>query len=51
MVARFGAFLLDSERRQLTRERDEVHLTPRAFDLLSLLIAEAPRRRAKDRTP
>jgi DNA-binding winged helix-turn-helix (wHTH) protein len=43
MVARFGAFSFDSERRQLTRERDEIHLTPKAFDLLALLIAEAPR--------
>jgi DNA-binding winged helix-turn-helix (wHTH) protein len=43
MVARFGVFSFDSERRQLTRERDEIHLTPKAFDLLTLLIAEAPR--------
>ena len=43
MVARFGAFSFDSERRQLTRERDEIHLTPKVFDLLAVLIAEAPR--------
>lgn len=44
MSARFGAFTLDSDRRQLTRAAGgEVHLTPKAFDLLALLVAEAPR--------
>ncbi len=43
MTVRFGAFVLDSDRRQLTHEDDVVHLTPKAFDLLSLLVAEAPR--------
>jgi DNA-binding winged helix-turn-helix (wHTH) protein len=42
-MVRFGRFVLDGERRQLFRGRDEVHLTPKAFDLLALLIAEAPR--------
>lgn len=42
--ARFGPFTLDSDRRQLThRESGELHLTPKAFDLLALLVAEAPR--------
>ena len=41
---RFGPFTLDSDRRQLTHsERGELHLTPKAFDLLALLVAEAPR--------
>jgi DNA-binding winged helix-turn-helix (wHTH) protein len=41
---RFGPFTLDSGRRQLThREGGELHLTPKAFDLLALLVAEAPR--------
>jgi DNA-binding winged helix-turn-helix (wHTH) protein len=43
VVAQFGAFTLDSGRRQLTRGDLAVHLTPKAFDLLELLIAEAPR--------
>lgn len=44
MTARFGPFTLDSERRQLTHDAaGEIHLTPRAFDLLVLLVAEAPR--------
>jgi DNA-binding winged helix-turn-helix (wHTH) protein len=42
--ARFGAFRLDSDRRQLTSDAGgELHLTPKAFDLLALLVAEAPR--------
>jgi DNA-binding winged helix-turn-helix (wHTH) protein len=48
MTARFGRFTVDSERRQLTRDDDEIHLTPKAFDLLALLIAEAPRVVRKD---
>lgn len=43
MKARFGPYEFDSERRLLSRRGDEVHLTPKAFDLLTLLIAAAPR--------
>jgi DNA-binding winged helix-turn-helix (wHTH) protein len=44
MIVRFGAFLVDSDRRQLTdHEGAEIHLTPKAFDLLVLLVREAPR--------
>ena len=42
-VVRFGPFALDSARRQLTREGREVHLTPKAYALLALLVAESPR--------
>jgi DNA-binding winged helix-turn-helix (wHTH) protein len=42
MIARFGAFSLDSEQRRLAREGRDVHLTPKAFDLLLLLMEEAP---------
>ena len=45
---RFGAFVIDSGRRQLTRNGVEVHLTPKAFDLLVLLVEEAPRVMRKD---
>jgi len=45
---RFGAFVLDSGRRQLTRNGVEVQLTPKAFDLLVLLVEEAPRVIRKD---
>ena len=40
---RFGSFAVDHARRQLTRGGKEVHLTPKAFDLLACLISEAPR--------
>lgn len=39
----FGAFMLDRAQRLLTREGAPVHLTPKAFELLSVLIAAAPR--------
>src|SRR6185295_4189611 len=40
---RFGQFTLDADRRLLQRNDVDVHLTPKAFDLLVLLIQEAPR--------
>lgn len=43
MTARFGPFELDPQRRQLSREGQVQHLTPKAFDLLLLLIDAAPR--------
>jgi DNA-binding winged helix-turn-helix (wHTH) protein len=39
---RFGQFELDSETRQLMREGDEVHLSPKAFAVLSVLVARRP---------
>jgi DNA-binding winged helix-turn-helix (wHTH) protein len=42
-ASRFGPFTLDVERRRLDRGGADVHLTPKAFDLLSLLVSEAPR--------
>ena len=38
MSVRFGAFVFHAERRQLLHDGAEVHLTPKAFDLLGLLI-------------
>jgi len=43
LTLRFGQFLLDEAQRKLTRDGVEVHLTPKAFDLLLVLAAEAPR--------
>ena len=43
VTARFGPFELDTRRRQLWREKQVLHLTPKAFDLLCLLIEAAPR--------
>ena len=48
MNVRFGPFEVDSRRRQLRRDGGDVHLTPKAFDLLAVLIAEAPRVVRKD---
>jgi DNA-binding winged helix-turn-helix (wHTH) protein len=40
---RFGPFTLDIRKRQLLRDSVAIHLTPKAFDLLHLLVSEAPR--------
>ena len=40
---RFGRSTFDRATRQLSCDNAPVHLTPKAFDLLALLIAEAPR--------
>ena len=42
-MAQFGTYELDSQRRQLRRAGQELHLRPKAFDLLSLLVDAAPR--------
>lgn len=38
----FGRFLLNSETRQLLRDGGEVHLSPKAFDVLCTLVARRP---------
>jgi DNA-binding winged helix-turn-helix (wHTH) protein len=43
----FGDFSLSLETRQLLRSGKEVHLSPKALQLLELLIAERPRALAK----
>ena len=43
MTVRVGAFVLDSDRRQVMRGDAVLHLTAKAFDLLALLVDEAPR--------
>jgi DNA-binding winged helix-turn-helix (wHTH) protein len=42
MRTHFGAFVLDSETRQLTRDGVEIHLSPKAFAVLSALVAKRP---------
>lgn len=42
-VIQFGTFALDEGRRHLLRDGAPIHLTPKAFELLSLLLASAPR--------
>jgi DNA-binding winged helix-turn-helix (wHTH) protein len=46
-MTRFGPFRFDAMQRQLLREGREIHLTPKAFDLLATLIEAAPRVVAK----
>ena len=43
----FGEFLLDLDRRELFRGEEPVHLSPKAFQLLHLLLQERPRALSK----
>jgi DNA-binding winged helix-turn-helix (wHTH) protein len=43
VTIRFGPFTLDLDARQLTREGDEIHLEPKAFDLLAALVLDRPK--------
>src|SRR5580765_2777139 len=43
MQVRFEAFLLDSETRELLCDGHSVPLSPKAFDLLSILVADRPK--------
>jgi DNA-binding winged helix-turn-helix (wHTH) protein len=43
MRTRFGPFIVDSETRQLLRDQREVHLSPKAFDLLCVLLERRPK--------
>ena len=43
MEIRFGPFVLNHDTRQLTRDGSEVHLSPKAFELLATLVAERPK--------
>jgi DNA-binding winged helix-turn-helix (wHTH) protein len=40
---RFGPFTLDLDTRQLTQSGCEIHLTPKAFDLLAALAVDRPK--------
>ena len=43
MRIRFGPFTLDLDTRQLTRENRDIHLAPKAFDLLAALVLDRPK--------
>lgn len=43
VTIRFGPFTLDLDTHQLMEGAREVHLTPKAFDLLALLLEERPK--------
>ncbi len=49
MRFRFGEFVLDTGSRQLLRGDGEVHLEPKALDLLELLVAHRPNALTKSR--
>jgi DNA-binding winged helix-turn-helix (wHTH) protein len=40
---RFGPFNVDAETRQLLRDGSEIHLSPKAFDLLCVLVERRPK--------
>jgi DNA-binding winged helix-turn-helix (wHTH) protein len=42
MRVRFGSFVLDSGARTLVKGGDPVHLSPKAFDILEVLVARRP---------
>jgi DNA-binding winged helix-turn-helix (wHTH) protein len=43
VAVRFSSFALAADSRRLTRGGEDLHLTPKAFDLLRLLVDAAPR--------
>ena len=47
MRIRFGPFTLDLGSRQLTNAGEEIHLEPKAFELLSALVLERPKALSK----
>ena len=42
MTVQFAGFLFDEDRRQLLHGRELLHLEPKAFDLLALLLSRRP---------
>jgi DNA-binding winged helix-turn-helix (wHTH) protein len=44
---RLGDFILDVDARQLLRDGEEVHLSPKAFELLKMLVEQRPRALSK----
>ena len=47
MRTRFSEFVLDTDSRQLFRAGAEVHLQPKTFELLELLVRSRPRAMSK----
>ena len=46
-IFKFGQFVFDLDARQLTRAGSKVHLSPKAFELLSMLLTNRPRALSK----
>jgi len=40
---RFGPFVLNLDTRQLTEDNRQIHLTPKAFELLTMLVQDRPK--------
>ena len=49
MQLAFGDFVLDTAARQLLRDGEEVHLRPKAYEMLEMLVENRPRAVPKDR--
>src|SRR5689334_25200986 len=45
----FGEFVIDGDARQVRRGNEPLHLSPKAFDLLEILVAQRPRAVPKQR--
>ena len=43
MKISFGPFILDFDTRQLIRDGREIHISPKAFELLAALVTERPK--------
>ena len=48
MRARFGEFTLDTDTRQIFRADEEIHLSPKAYELLTILVEHRPRALSKN---
>jgi DNA-binding winged helix-turn-helix (wHTH) protein len=48
MKLQFGDSVLDTEARQVLRDGRDIHLSPKAFELLCLLVERRPRALSKD---
>jgi DNA-binding winged helix-turn-helix (wHTH) protein len=49
MRLRMGEFVLDTDRRLLLRGRSQIHLQPKAYELLELLVLSRPRALSKQK--
>jgi DNA-binding winged helix-turn-helix (wHTH) protein len=47
LITTFGPFTLDDRARQLSRAGEPIHLSPKAFDLLALLVHRRPEAMSK----
>ena len=48
MIVRFGEFTLDTDTRQVLGTDGELHLSPKAYELLTILVENRPRAMSKD---